>query len=336
MNIRRRVVLVAFDGVQILDLGSPAGAFDAANRLGDAPLYEIIVATLSGAPAVTSAGIPFGAAQKLSLVAGNIDTVLVIGGVGADAAAQDHRLLTQLRRLAGRSRRVASVCTGATVLAAAGLLDGRRATTHWRYADRLAAAYPAVTVDPGPLYIKDGRTYTSAGVTSALDLSLALIEEDAGPTLARQVARELVAYLHRRPDQAQLSMFLTGPAPENRVVRDLAGYIAARPAADLTPKALAARAGVSARHLSRLFRARFERTPTDYVRVARAEAAVQLLTTTDLPIASVAQRCGFGSTETLRQAVLHRYGIPPSRLRKQATGRDSQERGHCPPARSTS
>jgi transcriptional regulator GlxA family with amidase domain len=211
---------------------------------------------------------------------------------------------------------VSSVCTGASVLAAAGLLDGRRATTHWGFAGLLARRFPGVTVDPAPLYIKDGDVYTAAGVTSAIDLTLAFIEEDHGPDLARDVARGLVTYLQRPGNQAQVSMFLSGPPPEHPLVRKLAGHIAKNPAADLTPAALASAAGVSSRHLTRLFDRQLGTTPARYVRTVRTESAAHLLASTGLPLSAVARRCGFGSTETLRQAFVEHYGASPSTYRR--------------------
>ncbi len=271
---------------------------------------------MSGQGARSSAGIVLAGARRLAAITGPLDTLLVVGGAGTRAAVLDEPLLAQVRRLAGRSRRIASVCTGTFVLAAAGLLDGRRVTTHWGYGELLAAAFPAVTVDPAPLYLRDGNVYTSAGVTSALDLTLALIEADHGPTLARDVARELVTYLHRPADQAQISMFLAAPSPGNGVVRDLLGYIAGHLDADLSPPALSARAGVTTRHLTRLFATHVGTTPARAVRAARTEAAAHLVRGTELPLAAVARRCGFGSAETLRQAFLDHYGVTGDTLRR--------------------
>jgi transcriptional regulator GlxA family with amidase domain len=202
------------------------------------------------------------------------------------------------------------------VLAAAGLLDHRRVTTHWGWGERLAERHPAVGVDVGPLCIRDGNVYTSAGVTSALDLTLTLIEDDHGPTLARSVARELVTHLHRTADQAQISTFLAAPPPADRLVRDLMGYVAGHLAQDLTPTALAARAGISTRHLTRLFTAHLGTTPARAVRAARAEAAAHLVRSSGLSMAAIARRCGFRSAETLRQALLDHYGVTGDRMRR--------------------
>ncbi|WP_229891847.1 GlxA family transcriptional regulator [Streptomyces lavendofoliae] len=240
---------------------------------------------------------------------------LVSGGTGYERAASDTRLVGHVGRLAWESRRVASVCTGAGVLAAAGLLDGRRATTHWRFARLLAERHPNVAVDPDPIYVRDGHVYTAAGVTSALDLTLALVQEDHGPELARQVARDLVVYLQRPGNQAQMSLFTATPSAPDDGVRALVEHIAAHPDDDLTTATLAARAGVTPRHLTRLFTEQLGRAPGRYVRQARTEAAAHVLASTTLPMTSVAARCGFGSAEALRQAFTRRYGISPSQYR---------------------
>jgi transcriptional regulator GlxA family with amidase domain len=312
----RRVVIIAYDDMQILDVACPSGALEIANTYGASPPYSIELATVSGQGARSSSGIVLAGARRLASVTGRIDTMFVVGGHGTRAAMADERMLAQVRRLAARSRRVASVCTGTFVLAAAGMLEGRRVTTHWGYGEIMAAVFPGVAVDLAPLYIRDGDIYTSAGVTSGLDLTLALIEDDHGPTLAREVARELVTYLHRPADQAQISMFLATPPPGDRLVRDLFGYISARLAEDLSPPVLAARAGVSTRHLNRLFATHLGTTPARAVRSVRTEAAAHLVRGSELPLATIARRCGFRSPETLRQAFLEHYGVTGDRIRR--------------------
>lgn len=327
----RRVVLVAYDDAQILDIACPSGALDAANRSGAAPPYAITLATASGRGVVSSAGIGLGGGQRLAEVPARPDTLMVVGGIGHERAAVDGELVKQVRRLATGARRVAAVCTGVFVLAAAGLADQRRVTTHWRYGAELAARHPAVAVDPAPLYVRDGHVYTSAGVTSALDLTLALIEDDHGPTLARGIARELVTYLHRPADQAQISMFLAAPPSGDRLVRDLLGYVAAHLADDLAPPALAARAGISTRHLTRLFARHLGTTPARAVRAARTEGAAHLVRSSGLTLAAIARRCGFRSAETLRQAFLDHYGATGDTIRRMP----DMPRPPLPPARQT-
>ena len=312
----RKVVIVGYDNAVLVEIACTADALDIANRLGAAPRYEVVLAGPVDRPMRCSSGLALVAPNRLDRIDGPLDTLVVAGGPGSEQAVTDAALLTHLRRLAGSSKRVASICSGAFILAAAGLLDGKRATTHWEYAADLARRYPGVTVDPAPLFIKDGNVYTAAGVTSALDLSLAFIAEDHGPTLARDVARSLVVYLQRPGNQAQVSMFLSAPPPEHRTVGDLAGHITGNLDADLNTPALAARAGTSTRHLTRLFNAHLGTTPSRYVRSVRTEAAAKLLSDTELPLAAVARRCGFGSTETLRQAFLDHYATSPSMYRR--------------------
>ncbi|MDH6113815.1 transcriptional regulator GlxA family with amidase domain [Kitasatospora sp. MAP12-15] len=308
----RRVVIAGYRNAELLDIACVSDTFDAANRLGADPPYQVRLATVRGQPVPCSSGLVLAAQSALEKLRGPLDTLLVAGGLGHRAAAADPELISQVRRLAAVSRRVGSVCTGADVLAAAGLLDGRRVTTHWAFAAELADTYPAVRVDPAPIHIRDGAIYTSAGVTSALDLALSFVEDDHGPGLARSVARQLVTYLQRPGNQAQVSMF-TAPVPtEHRAVRRLVRHITAHPADDLGAPALAARAGLSTRQLSRIFADQLGKSPAEYVRSARAEAAARLIGSTTLPLAVVARQCGFGSTETLRQAFLSHYGVSPS------------------------
>ncbi|MEV1011962.1 DJ-1/PfpI family protein [Streptomyces sp. NPDC049881] len=312
------MLIVLYDDAQILDIACPAGVFGTANGHGATPPYVLETGTLGGRAARTSSGLRVGAVRRLSEVTGPLDTLIVSGGVGSEEAAGDPALVEQVRRLARLSRRVASVCTGTQVLAEAGLLDHRRVTTHWRHGDLLATRYPAVAVDPVPLYVKDGHIFTSAGVVSGLDLSLALVEDDHGAELARTVARELVTWVHRPADQAQLGALLSTAPPRDRAVADLLRHVAGHLADDLSPSALAARLGVTPRHLTRLFTDHLGVTPARAVRAARAEAAVHLLRTSSLPLAAVARRCGFGSEATLRQVLLSHYGATGDRIRRMA------------------
>ncbi len=311
----RPVVVVGYPVAELLDIACLTTTFDYANRIGARPVYRPLVVSRGAAPIACQSGLTLQAQGALERQHGPLDTLIVSGGEGHEAAARDPGLVAHVRRLARESRRVASVCTGATVLAAAGLLDGRRATTHWLWADRLATSYPAVQVDPAPIWIRDGAVTTAAGVTCALDLAMAFIEEDHGAALARKVARGLVTYLQRPGNQAQISMFVAAPAPDDHLVRDLIATIAGSLDADLSVTALARRAGVSERHLTRLFVTHLGQTPARYVRQVRTEAAAHLLTSTDLPVDRIAARCGFSSAEGLRQAFTDRYGIAPSLFR---------------------
>jgi transcriptional regulator GlxA family with amidase domain len=210
----RQVVVVGYDGAELVDIACVTTAFGLANRLGGEPAYRVRLASLDGGDIRCEHGIALRAQTRLEAVRG-VDTLMISGGDGHRRAAADPELLRQVRRLAGRSRRVASVCTGATILAASGLLNGRRATTHWLYAAELAERYPNVTVDSGPIFIRDGRVSTSGGVTASLDLTLALIADDHGSELARWVALGMVTYLQRPGNQAQMSIFTTTPRPDH-------------------------------------------------------------------------------------------------------------------------
>jgi transcriptional regulator GlxA family with amidase domain len=309
------VGLVGYDEAELLDIACVTTSLITANRLGASPAYAVSVATPGGRAITCDSGLTLQPQRSLERLHGPLDTLIVSGGFGHETAAGNPRIVGHVRRLARESRRVASVCTGATVLAAAGLLNGKRATTHWRYAEQLASAYPEITVDPAPIYIRDGSVSTAAGVTSALDLTLAFIEEDHGAELARAVARGLVTYLQRPGNQAQMSMFTTTPAPTNSLIKRAVDHIASHLAGDLTATALAAEAGVSERHLNRLFIDHLGQAPGRFVRDTRTEAAAHLLASTSLPVASVAAQCGFKTAETLRQAFVSRYGTPPSRYR---------------------
>jgi transcriptional regulator GlxA family with amidase domain len=311
----RLMVVVGYDEAQLLDISCVTATLDSANW-GAAPPYRVQLATPGGGAITCSDGLTLQGQQSLERLKGPLDTLIVAGGMGYERAAADPRIVGHVRRLAKESRRVASVCTGAAVLAAAGLLDGRRAATHWMWADAIAAQYPKVSFDPAPIYVRDGNVATSAGVTSALDLTLSFIEEDYGPELARGVAQMLVTYLQRPGNQAQMSMFVAAaPPPEDSLVRRVTDHVASHLDGDLTAATLATRAGVSERHLTRLFVEHLRQTPGRYVRQARVEAAAHLLATTSRPIVSVARQCGFGSAETLRQAFVDRYEISPSRYR---------------------
>ncbi|MBT2225181.1 GlxA family transcriptional regulator [Nonomuraea sp. NEAU-A123] len=316
----RLTVVVGYPHSELLDIACVTTALYMANLLGATPRYHVALATPGGNDLVCDSGLMLRSQDTIERITGPLDTLVVSGGVGHEEAAGDRRLVGHVRRLAEVSRRVASVCTGASVLAAAGLLEGRRATTHWRYAGTLAARHPGVTVDPCPIFIREGKVSTAAGVTSALDLTLAFVEEDHGSTLARTVARGVVTYLQRPGDQAQMSMFVVAPPPEHPLMRKIVDYVTGHLDGDLSAAALAARLNISERHLTRLCLEHLDLTPGRYVRQARTEAAAQLLTSSSLSAAEVAARCGFGSAESLRQAFVAQYGLSPSQYRRNRAG----------------
>ncbi|WP_091028578.1 GlxA family transcriptional regulator [Glycomyces harbinensis] len=311
---RHRVLVVGYDDAELLDIACVTTTLDAVRVIDPGLGYDLTLATPGGRAITCSSGLVLNAQAALERVRGPIGTLVVSGGLGHQDASRDERLVGHVRRLARESERVASLCTGASVLAAAGLLDGRRATTHWHFAQRLAEEYEKVTVDPRPIWVQDGNVYTAAGVTSALDLSLSFIEADFGGDVARWVSRAMVTYLHRPGNQAQMSVFTAAPAADH-LVRKVTDHVAERLDGDLSTVALARLARVSPRHLTRLFRAELRQTPGRYVRSARLAAAAQLLSASDLPVSRVAARCGFASAEALRQAFAREYGIAPSQYR---------------------
>jgi len=311
----RRVVIVAFDGIQSLDVTGPAEAFSIATRFYGAR-YKVELVTRDGAPARSHSGLSLNADDAIADVEGAIDTLVVAGGAGATSAAQDEHLVTWIRHAAARSRRVASVCTGAFLLAEAGLLDGRRATTHWNSCARLAERYPRITVEPDPIFVRDGKVSTSAGVTAGMDLALALIEEDHGPDVALETARSLVLFVRRPGGQSQFSAQLEAAPARREPLREVQAHIAEHPRADLSVPALAARAYMSERNFARAFRAETGMTPATYVEVMRVERTRRELETTDLPIEAVAARCGFGTVETMRRAFSRRVGVNPAAYRE--------------------
>lgn len=311
----RRVLLVGYPAAELLDIACVVSVLQMANWLHGRALYQPLLASPGRAPIHTGTGLVVNAEVALERARGPFDTLIVLGGIGYVDAMEDRRLVGHVRRLSRESRRVASVCTGAGVLAAAGVLDGRRAATHWEHASFLQSRFPQVEFDRDPIFIVEPDLCTSAGVTAALDLTLAFIEADAGPALARDVSRQLVTYLQRPGNQAQMSMFTAAPSGTHAVVQETVAHVSAHLDEDLTTSALAARAGVSERHLDRLFNRELGFTPGWFVRRARTEAAAHLLVTTDLTVASVARRCGFGTVETLRQSFTSAYGVSPSHYR---------------------
>ncbi len=311
-----RFLVVGYDGAELLEIASITSTLLAANRLAGKDLYTWTVLTPGGRPITCDSGLILRADASIHRATGPADTLVVSGGFGYESAASDPTLIAHVRRLAELSGRIASVCSGAALLAAAGLLDGRRAATHWLACDDLALRYPGVTFDPDPIYLRDGDVWTSAGVTSAHDLTLAMVKEDHGVQLARHVARALVTFMQRPGNQAQVSMFVAAEPPENPVVRDAVDYIVSHLADPLETTLVADQVGVSERQLHRLFVEHLQSTPGRYIRRSRTEAAARLLSTSSLPVSAVARECGFGTPETLRQAFTQHYQISPARYRQ--------------------
>lgn len=314
-SMTHRIVLVGFDGVQSLDLAGPADAFAGASELAPEP-YEVVVAAVRPGRLETSGPLTLWADRGLDELDGPLDTVLVAGGRGSHAAARDPALIRWLADAAGRTRRMGSVCTGSFVLAAAGLLDGRRATTHWAWCAELSRKFPQIAVDPEPVFVRDGPVVTSAGVTAGIDLALALIEEDWGQEVARTVARYLVVYVQRPSGQPQLSAALQAQLAQRPPLRDLQLWILEHPTADLSVPSLARRVGVSPRHFSRRFAREVGIPPGLYVQRARVEVARRRLEASEEGIEALAMSCGFGGAEAMRRAFLRQLGVTPAAYRR--------------------
>jgi transcriptional regulator GlxA family with amidase domain len=315
----RHVVIVAFPGLQPLDAVGPhevfAGASRVAPTLGRPGGYRVTVASPGGGAVRSESGLDLGTVP-LAEVGPPIDTLVIPGGGGSRAARHHAGLIGWIGDVAPRCRRVATVCTGAFVAAEAGLLDGRRVTTHWAAAAELQAAFPAVEVDPDPIYIRDGRYWSSAGVTAGIDLSLALVQADLGVEVAQTVARWLVMFLHRPGGQTQFASPVWVPRAERSTVRAVQTLVEAAPGGDHRLPALAAAAAMSVRHFTRVFSAEVGETPSRFVERVRLEAARRELETTADTLDRIAGRCGLGTAETLRRVFLRRLEVTPDAYRR--------------------
>ena len=315
--LTRTVLIAAFDGVQSLDVTGPLEVFTGAGRYAAArgtglPGYQVQVASLGGLPVRTSSGLTVVPGTDLRTVRA-AHTLVVPGGEGT--LDPEPELISWLRRQATEMARITSVCTGAFLLAEAGLLAGRRVTTHWSASDALARRFPEVMVDPEPIYIRDGNIVTSAGVTAGIDLALALVEEDLGRDAALTVARHLVVFLRRPGSQAQFSAQLRAQVAQRQPLRDVQQWITERPAADLSVGSLASRAGLSPRQFARTFAAETGMTPGKYVAGVRLEAARRRLEDTGDGIGQVARRCGYRTAEAMRRAFVSALGVSPAGYR---------------------
>jgi transcriptional regulator GlxA family with amidase domain len=316
----RQVAILVYPGVQSLDVTGPLEVFAAAQQLIELtartePGYEIRTVSADGAPLRCSSGLTLVPDLRLSDAPTKLDTLIVAGGSGHREAAADKTTLEWISRTASRSRRTASVCTGAFLLAGAGLLAGRRATTHWASADELARLHPDVHVDAEPIFLRDGPIWTSAGVTSGMDLALALVEEDLDREAALTIARHLVLFLRRPGNQSQFSAPLAA-RPTRESLREVQRGVIEDIAAVHTVEAMAAAANMSPRHFARAFRAETGLTPARYVERVRLEAARRRLEETFEPVAAVAASCGFGTAETMRRSFLRALGVAPAEYRR--------------------
>nr|WP_285638679.1 GlxA family transcriptional regulator [Lentzea sp. NBRC 102530] len=309
--MEREVVFLVFDGMKMLDVTGPAEVFAEANAAGGG--YVIRYVSPFGAAVDTSVGIRLPVDGTPGDVA-EPDTVVVAGGEVLVRRAVPVELVGAVQELWPRARRLVSICTGSFALAAAGVLDGRRATTHWKQAPRLARGYPGVEVLPDAIFVEDAGVFTSAGVSAGMDLALALVEQDYGADLARTVARSLVMFMQRPGGQSQFSAPLEARRPGTPALREVVDVVAAQPALDHSAAALAARVGVSARHLARLFASELGTTPARFVEQVRLDHAKALLDAGH-GVARAAKLAGFGSSETMRRVFVARFGASPSEYR---------------------
>ncbi|AQT82259.1 AraC family transcriptional regulator [Mycolicibacterium litorale] len=307
----RAVVIVVFDGVKLLDAAGPAEVFAEANRFGAD--YRLEFASVDGRDVMTTIGTRFAVTQTISAIDA-VDTVMVAGGDVLVGQPIDPNLVAAVRGASGHTRRLASVCTGSFILAQAGLLDGRRATTHWRHGRLLARAFPEISVEPDAIFVQDGNVFTSAGVSSGIDLALGLVELDYGSALVREVARSLVVYLKRSGGQSQFSVLVEADPAPTSALRPATDAIAADPTGDHSVKRLAAQASLSTRQLTRLFQSELGTTPARYVEMVRVDVARAALDAGH-SITETARLAGFGSAETLRRVFVSHLGLSPRAYR---------------------
>ncbi len=317
----RRIAILLYPGVQSLDVTGPLEVFSAARELISAtgredPGYEIATIARSPRPVRSSSGLGLVPDAPLPRAGEAIDTLIVPGGSGRSQAGDDDTLIRWLSRAPRHCRRVAGVCTGSFLLAAAGLLEGRRATTHWAFAEQLAREHPAVEVDPDPIFLRDGAIWTSAGVTAGMDLSLAMVEEDLDREAALLIARHLVLFLRRPGNQSQFSATLQAQQPRAEPLREIQRLVLEDVAGEHTVEAMAARAHMSPRNFARAFRAQTGTTPARYVESVRLEAARRRLEESGEPVSAIARGCGFGTAETMRRSFLRALQVGPAEYRR--------------------
>jgi transcriptional regulator GlxA family with amidase domain len=306
--------ILVFDGFQLLDVAGPIGAFEMPMRGISPPPYHLTLYSLSGGPVRASCGL----SMVTEVLPANLtlDTLVVSGGEGTREAITDETLLEAIRDLSQRTQRTCSVCSGSFVLAAAGLLTGRNATTHWRRSETFRRVFPDTNLQADRIYVRDGKFWTSAGITAGIDLALALIEDDLGEDVARRAARELVVHQRRAGGQSQFSVMQDVRLASGRF-DELIGWVRTNLAASLDVDTMAAQAAMSPRNFARVFRAETGATPARFVEKLRLEAARQSVETTTLPLQAIAAETGFGDPERMRVAFVRAYGQPPMVLRRQ-------------------
>jgi transcriptional regulator GlxA family with amidase domain len=310
----RTIGFLVFPDFNILDLTGPLAAFEAGHVVSSGRPYVMRVLSEDGGLVPSSCALTVG---THAIGRGSLDTLVIVGGQGTAAAAQRPALIQYIRRTSQRTRRVCSICTGAFLLAAAGLLDGRKATTHWQAAERLRRAYPKIRIDSNQIYVKDGKIYTSGGVTAGIDLALTLVEEDLGIEVAQASARDLVVYHRRAGAQAQFSSLLELSPTSDRIRRSL-NYARERLHERLSVDVLAAAASIGPRQFSRLFVLETGETPAKAIERLRTEEARIRISESSDSIASIARRVGFSDPERMRRAFLRIFGQPPQAIRRLA------------------
>lgn len=319
----RRVVFLAGPGTEMLDLVGPLQVFARAaekfraGNPGSPPIYSVeVISTSSRKSVLTNCGVRISAHKTFREVRGEIDTLLIAGGNAIERDEIPIDVVRWLRKVARRTRRVGSVCTGAMLLARSGLLDGRQATTHWAWCELLTKRCPRANVDPTPIFVRDGNVYTSAGVTAGMDLALALVEEDHGSALALQVARNLVLYLRRPGGQSQFSAALSLQMTDRKPLRELESWVLDNLDKPLTVPALAARVAMSPRNFARVFTKEMKTTPAKFVERLRVEAARRRLEESQNSMETIAGECGFGNVNSMRNVFQRTLRIAPGQYRR--------------------
>ena len=313
----RRIGVLVWPGCDVLDVCGPIDVFFYAKywlqRFGRTePGYQCDIVAASPGPVKTTCGIELIATHGYSDIEDGLDTLVVVGGAEAEQASMDPSLVECVRSMAPRARRVASICTGAFILAAAGLLHQRRVTTHWMFAGLLARAYPSIDVDASLIFARDGNIYSSGGITAGIDLALSLVEEDVGGEIALAVARTVVVFPRRPGGQSQFSAYMNLLEEKNRPeIQELLAWILGHPGEDLSVEALADRMGMSPRNFARLFRCETGETPAQFAERARADAARIRLEQSALPVETIAEQCGFGNTERMRRTFQRHFEVSP-------------------------
>lgn len=318
---RRRIIVVVVPPVDELDLVGPIQVLSAANRLVRKNIYEVEIVTSAAEMTVQGEGglLSFAAKGRFEDVKGKVDSLVLVCGL-ATRNTRDQVLSAWMRKMAPVVRRLGAVCVGSFLLAEAGLLNGKRATTHWKFGRELAARYPRVNVEFSPIWVKDGNIYTSAGISAGVDLALAWVEEDCGSRISQEIAREFVLFLRRPGGQTQLSASLSAQASEMKTIHELQVWIAENLHNNLSVQKLAERSAMSIRNFERVFTRELGKTPSHYVLQIRAEAARRQLERTDQGLKQIAAACGFGSADSMRRAFLRSVGTTPRKYRRQWHG----------------